>query len=164
MANAIRSIVVTIISTFIIIVIAATYAAAADYAKVDLGYNNMLEVERLDEAGPDGQIYVICITINDKDIREGILVSGIVDVSSGTIPQMFLKRLDVTTGNGHAYIYGFQQPEDIASIVEWLNSTNHNKHQELTFIVGGDFAHYPVKVKDPKKGAEEIAKLLLCIS
>lgn len=163
MANAIRSIVVAILSTFIILIVAVTYATAA-YVEVKLGYGNTLEVERLDEPGPDGQVYIACITINDEDVREGILVNGAVDVSSGTIPQMFLKKLDVTTGNGHAYIYGFQQPEDIASIAQWLGSVKPNQRSELTFILDGKFAHYPIQISNPKKSAEDITKLLLCMS
>lgn len=160
-----RNIIMAMVITAITVIIGCSWASAGTVIKVDLGYGHVLEVERLDEHEdhPNGMIYLACITLKDESIEEGVMLNGMVDVSSGTIPQMYLKSLDLTTNNGFAYVYGFQHPEDLATIVSWLSNINPRKHQELTLILDGDFCHFPVKVIDPKAAAEDIAKLLLCV-
>lgn len=160
--SSIRSFVVACLNAVVISLIMFTYANANNI--VDMNFNTItMTVERIDEAPSTVYNYYVNISIPTKDACEGIFVEKSVDVSSGTLPQMYLHSLNIITRDGVVEVYGWIDADQVASIYQWLHNTKKS-YGELTFIRNGRFSHYPISINTGKAYAEAIAKLLLCVN
>ena len=156
----VRSTIITLINIVLLTIIFTTYASAATVA-MDFGNIDMV-IERIDDGPSSSYPYYISINI-PTNTNEGIFVENSVDVSSGTIPQMFLKQLNLITREGEVDVYGWIDTDQIVSIYQWLKNID-NGYGELTFIREGRFTHYPITIQNHQTKAEAIAKLLLCVN
>lgn len=157
----VRSTIIVIVNILLLTIIFTTYASAAT---VVMNFGNIdIEVERIDDGPYEYKNYYVNIVIPRKGTNEGIYIEQAVDVSSGTLPQMYLKDLNLITNNNHVEIYGWIDTDQIVSIYQWLKNID-NGYGELTFIREGRFTHYPITIQNHQTKAEAIAKLLLCVN